>query len=205
MTLGGGGEFSAASTGSSGAVVGGAVGFAVGFVVRLGLGFGGAAAFDLAGRFTAAGGAAFGEAARRGDGFELLGLAALTRARLTRAGLPRTAGLARTLIAAADFPGAAAFGAGACRAACAALSFFLACLAAFLLALASFRARLSTTLARRTCFFAVSARAAACAASDWSRCAAAAGFARFCCVEADVATLRSRSKKGRGGELSPVT
>ena len=200
MTLGGGGEFSADSTGSSGAVVGGAVGFAVGFVVCLRLGFGGAAALGLAGRFTAEGGTAFGEAARRGAGFEVLSLAALTRA-----GLLRTAGLARTLIAAADFPGAAGFGAGACKAACAALTFFLACLAAFLLVLASFRARLSTALARRTCFFAVSARSTACAASDWSRCAAAASFARFCCVEADVATLRSRLKKWRGGELSPVT
>src|SRR5271154_1971418 len=86
-------------------------------------------------------------------------------------------------------------------AACAALTFFLACLAAFLLALASFRARLSTVLARRTCCFAVSARAAACTASDCSRCAAAASFARF--VEAGVATVRSRLKKWRGAELSP--
>jgi len=189
-------------------VVGGAVGFAVGFVVCLGLGFGGAAALGLAGRLTAEGGTAFGEAARRGDGFEVLDLAALTRAGLTRAGfiragLLRAAGLARTLIAAADFPGAAGFGAGACNAACAALTFFLACLAAFLLALASFRARLSTALARRTCFFAVSARAAACAASEWSRCAAAASFARFCCVEADVATLRSRLKNEGAVSLVP--
>jgi hypothetical protein len=137
----------------------------------------------------------------------------LARAGLTRAGftgaaaLLRTAGLPRDFAAAADFPaagfpGAAGFGAGSCAAARAALTFFLACLAAFLLALASFRARLSTALARRTCCFAVWARAAAWTASEWSRCAAAASFARFC-VEADVATVRSRLKKWRGGELRP--
>jgi hypothetical protein len=193
--------------------VGGAVGFAVGFVLGLGRGFAGAA-FGLAGRFTPEGGTAFGGAARRGDGFAGLGLPAIlaradfTRADFTRAGftraadLLRTAGLTRDFTAAADlitpagFPDAAGLGAGACRAARAALTFFLACLAAFLLALASFRARFSTALARRTCFFAVSARADACVASDWSRCAAAASFARF--VDADVATLRSRLKKLEG-------
>jgi hypothetical protein len=172
----------------------------------------------LARRFTAECGAAFGGTARRGDGFEVFGLVALTRAGLAgagltrvdltladltpagliRAGFLRTAGLARALDPAPGFCGGVGFDAGACMAARAALTFFLACLAAFLLALASFRARFSTALARRTCCFAVSARADACAASDWSRCVAAASFARFCCVEADVATLRSRLKEWRG-------
>jgi len=178
VTLGGGGEFSADSTGCSGEGAGGALGCVFGF----GLGFraGGAAALDAARRFTATGaafaGAAFEGVARRGDGFPVLGLAALVP----------------VFAPAPDFGGGAGFGAGDCRAACAALSFFLTCLATLLPALASFRARLSTALARRTCFLAVSARAAACAASDWSRCAAAASFARF--VEADVATVRSRLK-----------
>jgi hypothetical protein len=84
----------------------------------------------------------------------------------------------------------------------AALAFFLACLAALRLAFANFRARLNAVLAARIWSFALSARAPAFCASASRRFAAAACFARFS-DEGVVATVRSRSRKNLGGELSP--
>ena len=73
-----------------------------------------------------------------------------------------------------------------------ALAFLRACLAAFLLAFANFRARLSTAFARRTCRFAVSARAAAFCDSARSRCAAADCFAPGFC---EAATMQGLVRK----------
>jgi hypothetical protein len=136
--------------------------------------------------------AELGLAARCGDGFDALRRVALRFDAFSFDGVGDDA-LARTLVPAAALREAAALRPRACRAACAALAFFLACLAAFLLAFANFRARFSALLAARTCFFAASARAAAVVASALSRCAAAAPSV---CVSLDreVATVRCLAK-----------